>query len=43
MCLMVGVIYIALAVFKLGVVTALMPKPALSGFTTGASMIIITR
>lgn len=39
---MVGVMYIILAIFRLGVVTALMPKPALSGFTTGASAIIIT-
>mmetsp|Transcript_14038 Transcript_14038/g.32706 ORF Transcript_14038/g.32706 Transcript_14038/m.32706 type:complete len:773 (+) Transcript_14038:129-2447(+) len=42
LCLMVGVMYIILAVFRLGIVTALMPKPALSGFTTGASMIIIS-
>ena len=41
-CLMCAVLYAAMAVFRLGAVTSLMPEPALSGFTTGAAMIIIT-
>lgn len=42
LCLVVGVLYLAMAAANLGVVTAFMPEPALSGFTTGAAAIIIT-
>jgi SulP family sulfate permease len=42
LCLMVGGIYILLGALRLGFVTVFIPEPALSGFTTGASIIIIT-
>jgi MFS superfamily sulfate permease-like transporter len=42
LCLMVGAIYVVLGLLRLGIVTVFIPEPALSGFTTGASIIIIT-
>ena len=40
--LLVSALYCIMAVFRLGIVTAFMPEPALSGFTTGAAAVIIT-
>jgi len=37
-----GVIYIFMGIFQMGIITAFMPNPVLSGFTTGAAGIIIT-
>jgi MFS superfamily sulfate permease-like transporter len=42
LCLMVSCVYLVLGGLKLGIVTVFIPEPALSGFTTGASIIIIT-
>mmetsp|Transcript_31373 Transcript_31373/g.61126 ORF Transcript_31373/g.61126 Transcript_31373/m.61126 type:complete len:696 (-) Transcript_31373:317-2404(-) len=42
LCFMVAVLYVALGLLRLGIVTVLIPEPALSGFTTGASIVIIT-
>ena len=39
---MVSCVYLVLGGLKLGIVTVFIPEPALSGFTTGASIIIIT-
>ena len=40
--LVVSVLYIIMAVLRLGVVTAFMPEPALAGFTSGAAIVIVT-
>ena len=42
LALVVSVLYIIMAVLQLGVITAFMPEPALSGFTSGAAIVIVT-
>jgi len=42
MGLMVAVFYMIMAVLRLGIITAFMPEPALSGFTSGAAVVIVT-
>mmetsp|Transcript_18188 Transcript_18188/g.37090 ORF Transcript_18188/g.37090 Transcript_18188/m.37090 type:complete len:790 (-) Transcript_18188:41-2410(-) len=42
LCLMSGLLYLMFMIFRFSIITSFVPDPVLSGFTTGASVIIIT-
>ena len=42
LCLMSGFLYLMYMIFRFSIITSFVPDPVLSGFTTGASVIIIT-